>query len=179
MEKTLKDFTNLAIYFIKKYCYGPTLKVVLSDNEHIGFVVSELTKANERYNGMGQLNGYLDYCASGIIKTLVKKISNKQQLLSLDSQFLGNTLYTTINDSHAKSPQEILINRERNQTLYSAVEKLSKAQRLCVQLVYFDGLSCAKAAKELGVSRQAVNVNIRNGIKSLKNILIGEIDELS
>lgn len=54
------------------------------------------------------------------------------------------------------SPLEAMADRERDEAVHEAVERLPGRQRMAVVLRYFDGLACREVADAMGLSDKAV-----------------------
>lgn len=109
----------------------------------------------------------------------VKRGAN-QAPLSLDSGWnqaaTGNTDRRSLGDelaSSQNSPSELVSQRELNEKLSSALEKLPESQARAIWLYHVDGLTFEAVGECLGVSRKAVRVIYARGLTSLKYDLSG------
>ncbi|MEE3719063.1 sigma-70 family RNA polymerase sigma factor [Tumidithrix elongata RA019] len=73
--------------------------------------------------------------------------------------------------SHADSPEEDVLVRERSDYVKAALEKLPSEQRLVLELAYFKGLSHTQIAVETGISLGTIKTRIRLGLKKLRESL--------
>jgi RNA polymerase sigma-70 factor (ECF subfamily) len=79
-------------------------------------------------------------------------------------------------NEYARNPLDRLCSQERLQAIESAMADLPESQRLVLHLRLREGMDHAAIAQHLGISRQAVEVRLCRGRKSLKEKLLAILD---
>jgi RNA polymerase sigma-70 factor (ECF subfamily) len=68
-------------------------------------------------------------------------------------------------------PMEDAILEERSERVKAALETLPAEQRIAIELAYYQGLTCAAIATQLGVPTGTIKTRIRLGISKLRQAL--------
>lgn len=76
-----------------------------------------------------------------------------------------------IPSSGIAEPMEDAILEERSEQVKAALEKLPKEQQIAIELAYYQGLSCAAIAAQIGVPTGTIKTRIRLGISKLRQAL--------
>ncbi len=69
------------------------------------------------------------------------------------------------------TPEDSLIDKEENQTLYKAIKQLTPEQQKLVRDVFFNGKKQIEIAKEQGVDKRVIGKRLDRIYNHLKNIL--------
>jgi len=85
---------------------------------------------------------------------------------SLEAFNLDDTLFPSDVDIHAEIEQ-----KERDDALQTAIEKLKPEQQTLIRAVYFDGVPVTEYAEREGVDHSAISHRLRTIYKKLKNLL--------
>ena len=68
-------------------------------------------------------------------------------------------------------PMEDAILEERSEQVNAALETLPAEQRIAIELAYYQGLSCAAIAAQIGVPTGTIKTRLRLGISKLRQAL--------
>lgn len=85
----------------------------------------------------------------------------------------GEELSETV-PSHALSPEETMVQRERAEALYAALARLGQRERLLFYRKYYYRQSTAQIAVELGMTERAVEGRLYRIKKQLREMLGGD-----
>jgi len=184
---TLDDYYNVAQRCIGAFAAGPMAQSMLRNEDAISFVAEHLMYAAYRWTESGgrTINSYLNQCAIWSIHrwiVLTKKASNKSCLsLHLDSSHgtQKQLLYAKIADTTVAAPDEILMSQETTSGLAHVLDDagLTERQRHCLEVVYVQGQKPSDVARDLGISRQAVDKCLTKGIHKIKVAIDGQDKE--
>lgn len=91
--------------------------------------------------------------------------------VSLDAETSAEGEEATIGDLIPDNSTDIendFINRAETDALWAAVDRLSPRQSKCIRKVYMEEKTLQKVGDELGVSKQAVDQSVKNGLDRLR-----------
>ncbi len=181
---TLDDYYRVAQRCIGAFATGSLAQSMLRNEDAISFVAEHLMYAAHRWNKSGgrTLHCYLNQCAIWSIHrwiALSKKVASKSLVsLNADNCPTSDTqqLYTMIADDNAPAPDDILMDQEKTDGLANVIEGagLTDRQRHCLEVVYVQGQKPAEVARDLGISRQAVDQCLTKGIRKIKVAIDGK-----
>ena len=184
---TLDEYYKVAKRCIGAFAAGSMAQSMLQNEDAISFVAEHLMYAGYRWNESGgrTVNSYLNQCAIWSIKrwiVLTKKASEKACMsLHLDSAHGSKPqmLYSKIADVTTIPPDEILMNQETTEGLTHVIDDagLTERQRHCLEVVYVQGQKPSEVARDLGISRQAVDQCLTKGIHKIKVAIDGKDKE--
>ena len=90
----------------------------------------------------------------------------RNKVYSLD---VGDGIETRIL-RHARSPQEIVEQMERDYHLYKAIKSLPGKQGNRIKAYFLSGMKQREIAESEGITRSAVSASIRSGLRSMPKI---------
>jgi RNA polymerase sigma factor (sigma-70 family) len=181
-KKSISKFAN-------KISNGLSTKM-LKDEDAISSVATAIMMADWRWdedykNEAGTKKtkySYRNQCAIWAIQTHVSKIYKKpkkiNKIYSLDHDIedLDGSVHQYIKDENAKSPEDILIEKEYNDNLEKVTQQilnldcLSARQKDYIYLYYFEDYTFEKIGKKYGITREAVRQGLNKAINILKDL---------
>lgn len=184
---SLNDYYRVAQQCIGTFATGDLAKSMLKSEDAISFVAEHLMYASFRWkpDGGRTINAYLNQCAIWCIPRWVslskKATSTSPWSINIDinkNDTKHNQLYATIADTHTQSPDKILMDQEQTLGLAKLINSagLTERQQYCVEVVYLSGEKPAHVARNLGISRQAVDQCITKGIHKIKAVADGKAE---
>lgn len=178
VDINLYDYLKIAERCIGAFTSGALAHNMLRNEDAISFVAEHLMYAAYRWkeDGGRTFHSYLNMCAIRSIQRwiLINKRARKVQIASLNHQQSESDgrqeqLYEHIADSKVTVPlQEMCEAEDMTQICQVMDTELTPRQRQCIELVYIEGLSGAEAARQLDISRQAVDQLLKQGIARIK-----------
>ena len=185
---SLQDYTNIAQRCIGAHAVGSLAKNMLRNEDAISFVAESLMIASFRWNPeRGRtLNSYLNQCAIWSIQRwiMLSRRANRKAMASLDASKYHTTdetppLYAVVADDNTQTPDDILSGLETTDGLHTLIEDagLTERQLHCLEVVYIQGERPADVARDLGISRQAVDQCIHKGIHKIRMAMNGTYKE--
>jgi RNA polymerase sigma factor (sigma-70 family) len=166
---SLDEYRTITERYLTKY-----FPVLLNDEDAIAFVAEMLMIGSCRwlYGGKkGEHRGYLMQCArwAALRWRRYLYISKKHTHISLH-QLIHNDehtlLYEIIADKSAEDPAIIVEREELIQLI--AESNLTDKQKNRLYLVYIDGVKKSEAARQMGISRQAIEHSLKKGISKIR-----------
>jgi len=177
---TLHDYYHVAQRCIGAFAIGPLAKSMLRNEDAISFVAEHLMYAAFRWDCSGgrTLRSYLNQCAIWSIMTwltLVKK-SNRYPIISINEDAYTDSrtkLYEIIQDKNSEIPDQVIMGQEQSDNLMNVIDDacLTERQQHCLDAVYIQGQRPSEVARELGVSRQAVDQCLNNGVNKIRIVI--------
>lgn len=190
MEKqydSLDVYLNLAKKTISKFgpkFYNGLSVEMLKNSEAISDVATAIMYADWRFDPdrvgkSGQkktLYSYRNQCAIWAIKTYVTNKYKKKKDISLDfeSEPDAPKLNSTLQDTKAINPLDLLIEKESTENLTKTIDillnndLLSDKQKQQIRLYYFHNETLSSIGTRFGVSREAVRQNIKRAIEIVR-----------
>jgi RNA polymerase sigma factor (sigma-70 family) len=187
----LEDYLILAKKSISKFAnstYSGLAKKMLKDEDAISAVANAIMMADWRWdenytNQKGTKKtkySYRNQCAIWAIQTYAttnakhhKKIKDVYSLdytnENLDIGGMHNCIYSTTD-----TPEEILIDREKQNTIQEFIdyimnlESLTARQKDYINLYYLEGFTFEKIGNKYGITREAVRQGLNKAIDSIK-----------
>lgn len=177
---SLDEYYKVARRCIGAFASGSLAQSMLRNEDAISFVAEHLMYSAFRWEkereGGRTLHCYLNQCAIWSIYrwiVLLKRAETKGVPYSLnldDCPDSHSQFYERIADEKADSPSDDIEAREQTNTIANIIDGagLTDHQRQCIEFVYIHGKRKVDVARHLGVSRQAVDQCLNNGIRKLR-----------
>jgi RNA polymerase sigma factor (sigma-70 family) len=163
---------------------------MLKDEDAISSVATAIMMADWRWDENYQNEAgtkktkysYRNQCAIWAIQTYISKIYKKpkkiNKVYSLDHEIedLDGSVHQYIKDDNAKSPEDILIDKENRDNLEKVTQQilnldcLSARQKDYIYLYYFEDYTFEKIGKKYGITREAVRQGLNKAISILKDL---------
>lgn len=154
----LKDYLDLACKVINKY--GD--RTMLKSEDAISYVAEDLIKADNKFNGQGDRLQWMVYCAKfSVLRWRSRGV--KYGDISLDDAINRDS----IEIQSSKAFNSDLESRDIINQIESA-KFISDNQRHCVLNYYLQGMTHQEIGNELGMSKEAVRQNIKNGLEKIR-----------
>jgi len=179
---SLDDYYEIARRCIGAFASGSVRHNMFKNEDAISFVAEHLMYATCRWipDGGRTFRSYLNQCSIWAIQRwiLISKKAIATSCKSLDVRY-GNDednqgRYAIIADD-CDTPVDELCQREEQDAIRHIMDsELTDRQRECIELMYIQGLSGADTARELGISRQAVEQCTSKGLTKIRTILNGQ-----
>jgi len=183
---TLDDYYQVAQRCIGAFASGSLAQSMLRNEDAISFVAEHLMYASCRWNETAgrTVHSYLNQCAIWAIKRWIK-LSNKAtqtEVVSLNADSCPGSrtqAYEIIADVNTQTPDEALSDQEQSDALAKIVDNagLTERQRHCLDVVYVKGQKPSDVARDLGISRQAVDQCLNKGIRKIQVVIDGSNKE--
>jgi len=177
---TLEEYYNMAERCIGTFAEGSMAHAMLQNEDAVAFVAEHLMYGAYRWGeDKGRtVRAYLNQCAIWSIHTWVKRttIANQIQTLSLHencSNGLRMHRYQTIADINAL-PADVIVSRQEQLCSLLDGYGLTSRQKYCLEVVYVQGQKPSDVAKELGISRQALDQCMDKGIQKIRISIDGK-----
>lgn len=181
---TLDDYYDVAQRCIGAFAAGSMAQSMLRNEDAISFVAEHLMYAAYRWTESGgrTVNSYLNQCAIWSIHRwiVLTKRASKKSLASLNADNCPTAdtkqLYTMVADDKTQTPAEVLMDQEQTDGLAHVIDDagLTDRQRHCLEVVYVQGQKPAEVARDLGISRQAVDQCLTKGIRKIQGAIDGK-----
>lgn len=190
---TLSNYILLAKKSISKFAnafYNGLATKMLKDEDAISNVAYAIMMADWRYDeNYSNKDGakktkysYRNQCALWAIQTHVTKSSRnkiKQKVYSLDySDSEDSMCYGSGVDSKIKSPDSILMNKEKCQDIHNLINSLlsldclSTKQKDYIRLYYFDEYTFEQIGQKYGLTREAVRQSMNKALKLIRESVV-------
>ena len=104
----------------------------------------------------------------------IDRIRSKQRRSRLNDDFEQEN--KGVQPEFDDSGHELLIGKERDAILMSAVGKLNQDQRQAIELAFFSGLTQAEVAERLNEPLGTVKARIRRGVNRLESLVKTKLD---
>ena len=178
----LDNYLNIAKFIISGYCTnkGTFVRSVLSNEDSVTTVASEIMRADIEFNGNGNLKGYRKQRAIWIILRILNDsyIHKHRSLDNMITNNRGGLSKTSINrhTDDDRSPVDNIVSNERRQEVWNILEnavsdKIIARKSANYMIAYFrDGLTLEEVANIYDVSKQAVEQNIAANAPKLKSL---------
>ena len=175
----LDEYIQLAQRCISKFAPPSLAAYMMNSEDAISHVAEHIMYGHCRWkeNGGRVLGSYLGECAKWAIriwKTKLYEASQREQYTSLDKN-IGNgegrekMYYEIVTDSKALTPHEVLFDNDSSDVKgFIESECLTDTQRRCLYGRFVEGKTLNDIATDFGVSRQAVDQNIKKAIGRLQ-----------
>jgi RNA polymerase sigma factor (sigma-70 family) len=161
---------------ISKFAPANWRRYMLASEDAIDYVAHKLMKGDWCYeDDKTKLTTYRGYCAQKAIDYYIKmSIKNKIEL-SLDAVDDDKSPLNEVVDDGALSPlTQMIEDEDRKQlhiSLFAAIESLPSTQKDCVRMHFLEGVADADIARQLNISRQAVQGKIKRGLELMRGHL--------
>lgn len=181
-KKSISKFSN-------QFYNGLSIKM-LKDEDAISSIANAIMMADWRWDENYQNDkgtkktkySYRNQCALWAIQTYVSKNYKKNKKFKTNVYSLDymvekddeSTVHNFTEDTKSISPEDVLINKENKEELYSLINKLlqldclSDKQRDYIQLYYFESYTFEKIGKKYGITREAVRQGLNKAISLIK-----------
>jgi RNA polymerase sigma factor (sigma-70 family) len=183
VDWTLDKYYNVAKQCIGYFAKGSLASSMLRDEDAISFVAEYLMYAagDWRPDGGRTIKSFLNQRAIwAIIHWItISKRASKRRALSLNAESSSDSRtqhYELQPDITAKDPGSALTQREQSERLARIIDgaSLTKRQRYCLDMVYYKEERPSVVARNLGVTRQAVDQSLQQSLHKLRIALHGE-----
>lgn len=177
---SLDDYYEVARRCISAFASGSVRNSMLRSEDALSFVAEHLMYASCRWEADGgkTLYSYLNQCAIWAIRRwiLISKNAMKNHCVSLNQSYEDqDELYSVISDG-TDQPVDELCRKEEQEAIRRIMDsELTDRQRECIELIYIQGFSGADTARELGISRQAVEQCTTKGLTKIRMTLNEQI----
>ena len=161
-EQLVKDYFDLLVGFIDSYVH----EVAAAEDIAID-TFSDLIVHKHRYNFRVSLKTYLFMIGRSRALNYIKR-RGKFQMVELD--LAEGEL------PKAPSPEQLYDTAQRDQAVRTAMTHLSNDMREVLQLVYFEDMNCAEAAKVMRKTVKQVYNLLYRAKAALRTILAEEIE---
>lgn len=172
---SLDDYYQIASRCIGAFASGSVAQSMLRNEDAISFVAEHLMYGTCRWteDGGRTLRSYINQCAIWSIQRwimLSKKAHGKhEQSLNREDKDGDRQFYETIADTSVGLPIDELCCDEEMQAIRQVMDdELTDNQRQCIELIYIQDLSGADVARQLKVSRQAVEQSMNKGLEKIR-----------
>jgi RNA polymerase sigma factor (sigma-70 family) len=170
---TLEDYYEVAKRCIGAFAVGALAQSMLRNEDAISFVAEHLMYGahNWREAGGRTVPSYLNQCAIWSIQrwiTLSQK-TRKHKVVSLNDDCHGSCSqrHEIIADEKSPTPDSIVSRKEQSQRFVEDFG-LTTRQKHCLEVVYIQGQRPSDVARELGISRQAVDKCLHKGVQKIR-----------
>lgn len=164
--------------FLENFVYKKTKKDELSDDDRKDIIQLTLEATFQklpRFSGESSFSTFVLGFASKIIKKYISKefikscreISVDENITSLDDALIQDIG----SDAYRSDPLHILIVKENNEKVKTALEQLSSEERNLLVKRFFNESRVKDVAKHLNISEDAVTSRIQRILKKL-NVLL-------
>ncbi|MCB1208023.1 MAG: sigma-70 family RNA polymerase sigma factor [Verrucomicrobiales bacterium] len=99
----------------------------------------------------------------------IDRIRSKQRRSRLNDEFEVEN--KSVQPEFEESVSETLEDKERNQIIHKAVNRLTEDQREAIQLAYFSGLTQTEVAERLNEPLGTIKARIRRGVSRLETLV--------
>tara|TARA_Y100001934_G_C12317609_1_gene758351 strand:- start:1158 stop:1784 length:627 start_codon:yes stop_codon:yes gene_type:complete len=175
----LDEYRDIAKKCISMFADKNSAYGMIRNEDAISHVAEHVMWGHIRWkeDGGRTLKSYLNQCAIWAIQSWKTKLYQKSKTnntVSLNSSATKDEskelqVQNLISDKKAKEPFEILFNDKAFEARSIIKSKcLTSLQQKCLYGRYIEGKKLREIAKELNVSKQAINQNIKKAIKKLK-----------
>jgi RNA polymerase sigma factor (sigma-70 family) len=166
----LSEYLKISKKCINAFAGKQMSYIMLKDEDAISYVAEELILATAKFNGYGNLYGYLASRAKFAVKRWIylhNKISKNLSLNSIKED--GSVFYSLIVDKKAINPSDF--DEESSEKIVNKiinVNGINARQKECLLMYYVDRFNKAKIARSLNITRQAVGQHINNGLRKIR-----------
>ena len=177
---TLQQYRAVAKRCIGAFASPSLAKSMLRSEDAIAFVVEKLVYGAHKWElSRGRtLHSYLNQCSIWAIRSWIEMIKSQPQLMSINMEYHDShsQLYESLPDFKADTPDNIVANKERTEELSNVISSagLTERQSYCLEVVYVEGQRPSDVARDLGISRQAVDQCLDKGIRKVQVALHGK-----
>ena len=167
MFLTLEEYLLGAKKILNIYGYPCHKK----DDDAISFVAYYMMKADQTWDGVSssKTTWRFNQARYAILKLRAKYRKQKKHisLNKVISEKAGRSIILSdvIADQKTKAKDSF----ELAEVMNLIEQKLSDRQKECVLMYYVDGLNLEEVGKKLGITKQAVSLNIKKSIEKIKN----------
>jgi RNA polymerase sigma factor (sigma-70 family) len=184
---TLDDYYEVAQRTIGAFASAPLASSMLRNEDAISFVAEHLMYGAHRWSETGgrSVNAYLNQCAIWAIYRWIalSKKANAESVVSLNRSRGPDSrrqLYEMTTDERAAAPEDDMVALEQSDTIASLLENagLTERQKHCIEVVYVQGKKPSDVARDLGITRQAVDQCLTKGIKKIRVAIDGKEETL-
>lgn len=155
----LQEYTPLIRYII-----APILQDKEEQEECISEVAMRVWEKNDQYDiARGNWTGWLTAIARNAALNRVRKIKPTESIDDIHKELT----------SSEPTPEELMLQKERQQILYQAIDELSAQDRTLFYRKYYYLQPTAQIASEFGMSERAVEGRLYRIKKRLRKILGG------
>jgi RNA polymerase sigma factor (sigma-70 family) len=153
---------------------------MMQDEDALSFVAEHLMIGAHRWDETRgrSLHSYLNQCAIWCIKRWVKihKANPHGAIASLNEEAFTDSriqMYEITADDKSAMPDDDMSSQEDSIELASLIDKagLTERQLHCIEVVYIKGQRPTEVARDLGISRQAVDQCLTKGIRKLRSAI--------
>lgn len=193
MDRTydsLDSYINLAKKTIVKFgprFYNGLSAEMLKNTDAVSDVATAIMYADWRFdpNRTGKsgqkktLYSYRNQCAIWAIKTYVtnkyKKHIDTSISLNFSEEGSDSSFCSSISDTKAQDPVDILIEKEEAERLTSNIDQLlnnsvlSEKQKIQIKMYYLENHTLSYIGKKFGVSREAIRQNIKRALDTIRS----------
>jgi len=179
---TLDDYYEVARRCIGAFATGSLAQAMLRDEDAVSFIAEHLMYGAHRWHADGgrTVNSYLNQCAIWSIQRWIAltKRTQKHAIVSLNANCPGTRAqrHELIADEKILPPDTIVSQQENSRHLIDDYG-LTDRQRHCLEVVYIQGQKPSDVARDLGISRQAVDQCINKGIQKIQGAIDGKEQE--
>ena len=178
-DSALNQLYNLELTdFLESFVYKRTIKDDLTDDDRKDIIqlTLEATLQNlSRFNGESSFSTFVLGFANNIIKKyLSKEYKKSHRVISIDESIITieEALLRDIgSDTYRCDPLHILLIKENNERVKTALEQLSPDERDLLTKRFFNESRVKDVAKLLNISEDAVTSRIQRILKKLKLLL--------
>jgi len=174
---TLEEYYDVARRCIGAFAVGSLARSMLRNEDAISFVAEHLMYAAFRWDASKgrTLTSYLNQCAIWSIHRwlVLSNKSTQQSMSSLNVNVCDNSntqLYELIEDTTVQPPDDIVSEQEYLAYVLDDAG-LTQRQRHCVEVVYIQGQRPSDVARDLGISRQAVDQCLKKSIHKIRVVI--------
>lgn len=192
---SLSSYILLAKKAISKFAnsvFSGLSKKMLNDEDAVSSIATAIMMADWRWddnykNQQGTKKSkysYRNQCAIWAIQTYVsktyKKPKNLGRVYSLDhnsDDIDANNIHDCIEDISSDSPDDILMEKERKESVTNLVNKLfdldilSDRQKDYIRMYYLDGYTFEKIGIKYGVTREAARQGLNKAMNIIRDIV--------
>ena len=183
LNPELEEYTVISKKLIRSI--APKIRIglaeqLLSSDDAIANIASQIMFADWKWNGLGTIQGYRKQCAEWAIKGYIGRDvqRSKKYMMSLNYKLDddGNELCELIPDSEVCDPHDIVAEKETQSIQTELIDSLlgsgvlTEPQEQCIRLHYLQELSFTDISKDLGISREAVRQLVGRGMLRLRKL---------
>lgn len=184
---TIDEYYEIAKRCILSHASPPLAQSMLKSEDALSFMAEHLMYAAFRWReGKGRtVNSYLNQCAIWAIKGWVRLSNRASQhsMLSINTESHPDSrtqMYELLEDENSEVPDVALMKIEKSNNISSVIDDagLTERQRHCIEVVYVQGQRPSEVARDLGISRQAVDQCLHKGIDKIRMATNGKTQEI-
>lgn len=178
-DSALNQLYNLELTdFLEGFVYKRTIKDDLTDDDRkdiIQLTLEATLQKLSRFNGESSFSTFVLGFANNIIKKYISKEFKKSHreipidggIISIDEALLKDIG----SDAYRSDPLHILLIKEKNERVKTALEQLSPDERDLLTIRFFNDNRVKDVAKFLNITEDAVTSRIQRILKKLKVLL--------